>query len=359
MKKVSVIILNWNGSRKNLLQHYLPSVIENTAAELSDIIVADNGSDDDSIQLIERDFPTVKIIDLHENLGFAEGYNQAIAQVDTPYVLLLNDDVRVTPHWLEPLVNFLESNPQTVGVQPKILSDRDPSRFEYAGAAGGFLDRNFFPYCRGRIFDFCETDQGQYDNPVPVMWATGACLLLRRNEYIIAGGLDKHFFAHMEEIDLCWRLRNMGYTLACIGHSMVYHLGGGSLAMGDPKKTLLNFRNSLLMMYKNLPPHKRKWAIFKRKMYDGVAALNYILHGQFNQVQAIWKAHRQYTKMLDEIYKAQSHPDHNYNQNIGYNRNNNFIDNNKFKEHDLNIIIAHYLLGRKTYQDLKQYSHVK
>lgn len=345
MKQVSVIILNWNGANKGLLQHYLPSVVEHTNPELADIIVADNGSVDESVQLLEREFPTVRVIELHENLGFAEGYNQAIAQVETPYVLLLNDDVEVTPGYLEPLVDHLEAHRHTAAVQPKILSDRDRTRFEYAGAAGGFLDQNCFPYCRGRIFDCCEVDEGQYNHTMPVMWVSGACMLVRREQYLRAGGLDKYFFAHMEEIDLCWRLRRMGWRVSCVGHAQVYHLGGGSLAMGNPNKTMLNFRNNLLMMYKNMPRKKRGWAIFKRKMYDGVAALNYLLHGEWKQVQAIWTAHRQFALMREDIYEQQEFMS-------GRTRSGLFGHAHHHSEEDVNIVLAHYLFKRKKFSDL-------
>lgn len=305
MKKTAVIILNWNGVEHGLLRKYLPSVIAHTNPEAGDVIVADNGSTDDSLKVLAEEFPEVKVIALPQNYGFAEGYNQAIAQVDHPYVLLLNDDVAVSPHWLEPLVEHLDQHPETLALQPKLLSDRDQEMFEYAGAAGGFLDKLGYPYCRGRIFQSVESDHGQYDQPCTIDWATGACLLVRREAYLKAGGLDKHFFAHMEEIDLCWRLRRMGGIIRCIPTSEVFHLGGASLGPENPKKTKLNFRNSLLMLYKNLPAESRGKVIFRRKLLDGVAALNYIAHLQFGHAMAIWTAHREASQMIREIYSQQ------------------------------------------------------
>lgn len=306
MKKVAVIILNWNGIEHGLLRKYLPSVLKYTNPELGEVIVADNGSTDDSLKVLAEEFPQVRVIVLPENYGFAEGYNQAIAQVSHPYVLLLNDDVATSPNWLEPLVGHMEQHPETLAVQPKLLSDRDRKQFEYAGACGGYLDRLGYPYCRGRIFQSVEEDLGQYDTPRTIDWATGACLLVCREAYIHAGGLDKHFFAHMEEIDLCWRLRRMGGNLYCIPSSKVYHLGGASLGPENPRKTKLNFRNSLLMLYKNLPADTRDSIMFRRKLLDGVAALNFLAHGQFGHIKAIWDAHREASKMIKDIYSLQN-----------------------------------------------------
>ena len=302
MKKVSVIILNWNGSR--LLREYLPSVVQYTDSTIADIVVADNGSTDDSLSILKQDFPSVRIIAFPQNHGFAKGYNLAIEQLNTPYCILLNDDVRVTENWLNPMIDYMESHPTVGALQPKLLSDRNRNSFEYAGAAGGFLDRFGYPFCRGRIFDTLETDNGQYNNEAKIMWATGACLMVRTELYRQTGGLDDHFFAHMEEIDLCWRIRNLGYDIMCITDSYVYHFGGASLAMGNPMKTKLNFRNSLLMLYKNLPQEKRNMTISIRLILDGVAALNFLLHGQIKHVKAIWDAHREAFKMIDNIYKG-------------------------------------------------------
>lgn len=343
MKQVSVIILNWNGAR--LLRQYLPSVIEHTDTNLADIVVADNGSTDDSLQVLSEEFPSVRIIPFAENLGFAEGYNQAITRCETPLVLLLNDDVAVTQGWLEPMVNYLNSHEEVVAVQPKLKSDRNRSQFEYAGAAGGYLDRHGYPFCRGRIFDTTEEDQGQYDDERPIMWATGACLLVRRKEYLKAGGLDKHFFAHMEEIDLCWRLRRMGWQLACVPSSVVYHYGGGSLAMGSPRKTMLNFRNSLLMLHKNLPTERRHSVIRQRKFLDYVAMLNFLLHGELQQVKAIHQAHREAKKMIRTIYNSESP---NQIQSML------FAESPLFPEERISILLSYYIYRNKKYSQLKK-----
>lgn len=312
--KVSVIILNWNGSMKGLIHEYLPSVIRYTPADIAEVVVADNGSSDDSLKLIANDYRTVRLIPLGHNYGFAEGYNRAIAQCeDSKYVVLLNDDARVTEGWLERLVTYMETHRECAAIAPKLLKDSPKAKtsnptFEYAGACGGYLDRFGYPYCRGRIFDTVEEDQGQYDLPEgeawDCQWATGACLMVRREQYVAAGGLDARFFAHMEEIDLCWRLRRLGYKIACLPSSVVYHKGGASLAQGNPLKTKLNFRNSLVMLWKNLPLEQRDSIIRTRMILDGVAAINFMLHGQFAQLNAIWQAHREYRKMIRE-YSAQ------------------------------------------------------
>lgn len=340
MKYISVIILNWNGSR--LLREYLPSVVQYSNPDIADVIVADNGSTDDSIKILKEEFPSVRIIPFNDNHGFAKGYNLAIEQINTPYCILLNDDVRVTPHWLEPMLSYMEGHPETGALQPKLLSDRDKTMFEYAGAAGGYLDRFGYPFCRGRIFDCVEKDEGQYDSVTKIMWATGACLMTRTDLYRKAGGLDDNFFAHMEEIDLCWRIRNLGYDIVCIPDSKVYHYGGASLAMGNPRKTKLNFRNSLLMLYKNLPLEKRNSIIFSRMLLDGVAALNFLLHGQFAHVKAIWTAHQEYRKMIKEIYQDK--------QKV--HENESHTPNSIFREEQFSILSKYYIKRIKKYSEL-------
>lgn len=337
MSKVSVIILNWNGISHGLLRQYLPDVVQHTPTELARVIVADNGSTDTSLQVLSTEFPDVSVIALPENYGFAEGYNRAIQGIDTPYVLLLNDDVAVTPHWLDPLVAYMDSHPEVAAVQPKLLSDRNHSMFEYAGACGGYLDRFGYPYCRGRIFTTLESDHGQYDTPMEVMWATGAALMVRTGLYRKAGGLDPHFFAHMEEIDLCWRLRSMGYKLACVPQSVVFHLGGASLDAGNPRKTLLNFRNSLLMLHKNLPADARRKVILCRKLLDGIAALNFIAHLQISHARAIWKAHREADAMIREFYSDSSA---------------SFSHDAPAPLPPVSILWQYYIRGRKTFSSL-------
>lgn len=327
-RKIAVVILNWNGEKHKLLRHYLPSVVSFTPDNVADVVVADNGSDDDSLAILKEFFPSVRALPLSSNLGFAEGYNRAIGMLNKEgydYVVLLNDDVRVTEGWLLPMIAYMEQHRDCAALQPKLLKDWSfdekygvwnqlrsaaelPETFEYAGACGGYLDNMYYPFCRGRIFDTVEEDHGQYDLPAGeaynVMWATGACLMVRTDLYIQAGGLDARFFAHMEEIDLCWRLRRMGYTIACVPQSKVYHKGGASLPQGNPKKTKLNFRNSLVMMWKNLPTEQCSRKMFLRKVLDGVAGLNFLLHGQFANCWAIVKAHNEASSMIKKQYKA-------------------------------------------------------
>lgn len=296
-KDISVVILNWNGSA--MLQRFLPSVIR--YSEEAEIIVADNGSTDHSIDLLQEKFPSVRILPFRENYGFAEGYNRAIQQIETPYVLLLNDDVEVTPHWLKPLLTFMNHHPEVAACQPKILSETNREVFEYAGACGGFIDHLGYPYCRGRIFNHVEKDRGQYDQVCPIFWATGAALLVRTDVYRKEGGLDKRFFAHMEEIDFCWRLRSRNYGIYCIPQSTVYHVGGGTLPKSHPRKTFLNFRNNLLMLYKNLPEERLNFTLRIRYLLDLIAALKMLLSGQAKESMAIVKALRTFFKIRHDF----------------------------------------------------------
>lgn len=298
MKPVAVIILNWNGEK--LLREFLPSVVANTDTSIADVIVADNGSTDGSRELLHKDFPQVKLLEFDENLGFAGGYNRALRETGYRYTLLLNSDVETPAGWLTPLHNFMEAHPDAAACQPKILSYKQKEKFEYAGAAGGFIDRNGYPYCRGRIFDTVEDDNGQYDIPVEVFWATGAALMVRTDLYEKAGGLDERFFAHMEEIDLCWRLLLMGHTLWCVPASHVYHLGGGSLPAANPRKTYLNFRNNLLLLHKNLPAADLRGALLRRRLLDTVAWAKFILTLDLPNASAILRAHRDFRRMRRE-----------------------------------------------------------
>lgn len=252
MNKVSVVILNWNGAE--MLRRFLPSVLAGSAGEGIEVCVADNGSSDDSCRMLEQEFPAVRLIRLDRNYGFADGYNKAFEQVDAEYAVLLNSDVEVSPGWLTPMVEYMDLHPDVAACQPKLLDWKQKDRFEYAGAAGGFIDRYGYPFCRGRIFEVVEKDEGQYDAPISVFWATGAALFVRLDKYREVGGLDGRFFAHMEEIDLCWRLRSRGYKLFCLPESKVWHVGGATLKKENPRKTFLNFRNNLLMLYKTFLP---------------------------------------------------------------------------------------------------------
>ena len=295
MNKVAVIILNWNGEK--LLREYLPSVIETTDSSIADVIVADNGSTDSSVELLRKEFPQVKLLEFSENYGFAEGYNRAIKATNYPYTVLLNSDVATTEGWINVLYDYMEANPNVGACQPKIRAYTNKTHFEYAGAAGGFIDRNGYPYCRGRIFDTVEEDKGQYDEVVSIFWATGAALMVRSQLYIDAGGLDKDFFAHMEEIDLCWRILLTGSEIMAVPQSVVYHLGGGSLPASNPRKTYLNFRNNLLMLHKNLPDETRGKTLFIRRLLDTVAWAKYMATFDFKNANAILKAHNDFKKM--------------------------------------------------------------
>ncbi|ALJ00313.1 glycosyltransferase family 2 protein [Rufibacter tibetensis] len=286
--KVAVVILNWNGRR--WLEQFLPSVLQNSPE--AEIVVADNASQDDSVSFLRAQYPQVRLIQLPENLGFCEGYNQALRQVEATYYVLLNSDVEVTPNWLVPMLDLLEKNPPIAACQPKIKSFHQRTHFEHAGAAGGFLDAHGYPFCRGRLFDTVEEDRGQYDDTRPVFWATGACLLIRAEAYWKASGFEKRFFAHMEEIDLCWRLQNLGYHIYYQGHSTVYHVGGGTLPKSNPRKTFLNFRNGAALLYKNLADAEVDKILYTRLVLDGVAATQYFLKGEWKEVKAIYKAHR-------------------------------------------------------------------
>ena len=269
MAKVAIVILNWNGQK--MLAKYLPNVIEYSRQD-AEIWVADNSSSDGSMHLLETQFPQVKTIVLEQNFGFAEGYNRALKQIDATYYVLLNSDVEVSHHWLTPLIEFMDSHQQVAACQPKLLAEYDKDSFEYAGACGGFLDKYGYPFCRGRIFDTVERDNGQYDYQQEILWATGACMMIRSKDYWIAGGLDGRFFAHNEEIDLCWRLRLMGRKIYCIPESEVYHVGGGTLPKSNPMKTYLNFRNNLTMLYKNLSDTELTHVMRMRRLLDYLAA---------------------------------------------------------------------------------------
>lgn len=290
MDKVAVVILNWNGCE--MLRSFLPSVVRCSDTEGAEIYVADNGSTDASVEMLRQEFPSVHLIILDKNRGFAEGYNLALQQVSAEYVVLLNSDVEVTGHWLAPLVDYMDAHPEVAACQPKIRSWRYKERFEYAGAAGGFIDRYGYPFCRGRIMGVVEEDNGQYDTVVPVFWATGAALFIRLKDYQDAGGLDGRFFAHMEEIDLCWRLRARGRMLVCVPQSTVYHVGGATLKKENPHKTFLNFRNNLVMLYKNLPEEELGYVMRVRAVLDCVAALSFLLKGQFANMWAVLRARR-------------------------------------------------------------------
>ena len=293
--KTAVVILNWNGAE--MLRRFLPSVIEHSQGEGVAVYVADNASTDESCQVVEDEFPSVRLIRLDRNYGFADGYNKALEQVEAEYAVLLNSDVEVGKNWLALMSDYMDAHPKVAACQPKILSWREKTRFEYAGAAGGFIDKYGYPFCRGRIFDWVEEDRGQYDGIMPVFWATGAALMIRLAVYREVGGLDGRFFAHMEEIDLCWRLHSRGYQIVCLPSSEVYHVGGATLKKENPHKTFLNFRNNLLMLYKNLPQRELKPVMRVRKVLDDLAACFFMLKGDMANFRAVLRARREYAKM--------------------------------------------------------------
>lgn len=272
--KIAVVILNWNG--RKMLERYLSNVLTYSQEDAT-VVVADNASTDDSVEWLRQHHPDVPLIVLEKNWGFADGYNQALAHIEAEYYVLLNSDVEVTHHWLTPLVEFMDSHADVAACQPKLLAVHDHDSFEYAGACGGFIDRYGYPFCRGRIFDTVEQDNGQYDTAAEVLWATGACLMVRSNDYWEVGGLDGRFFAHNEEIDLCWRLRQRGRKVYCLPDSQVYHVGGGTLPKSNPHKTYLNFRNNLTMLYKNLPDNEWHKVSRMRLVLDYVAGLKMLL----------------------------------------------------------------------------------
>ena len=295
MDKIAVVILNWNGCET--LRTFLPSVVRYSGEDGAVVYVADNGSGDSSVRMLREEFPSVRVILLERNYGFADGYNHALRRLEAEYVVLLNSDVEVTEHWLRPLTDYMDAHPEVAGCQPKLRSWREKTRFEYAGAAGGYIDHYGYPFCRGRLMGIVEQDKGQYDTVVPVFWATGAALFIRLKDYWEAGGLDGRFFAHMEEIDLCWRLRSRGRMLVCVPQSVVYHVGGATLKQESPHKTFLNFRNNLLMLYKNLPEKELTGVMRVRTILDYVASLSFLVKGQWANAVSVWKARREFKRM--------------------------------------------------------------
>ncbi|WP_346861424.1 glycosyltransferase family 2 protein [uncultured Draconibacterium sp.] len=295
-KKVAIVILNWNGIK--LFPDFLPSIIEHSQGENIEIIIADNGSTDNSLNYLKTNFPSVTLMDLETNYGFAKGYNVALDKIDAEYFVLVNSDVKVEKGWIEPCIKHFEKDDKIAAVQPKVLSFNQPEYFEYAGAAGGFIDKYGYPFCRGRILDQVEKDEKQYETSSEIFWATGACMFVRAEVFKNSGGLDADFWAHMEEIDLCWRLKNQGYKIVYEPQSVIYHLGGGSLEYGNPRKVFLNFRNNLYMLYKNLPKQKFTRTLLSRMILDGVAAFKFLAGMEFKAFGAVLKAHRDFYKNL-------------------------------------------------------------
>ncbi len=300
-KTVAIVILNWNGEK--LFDTFLPSVIKNSQITGVEIYVADNGSTDNSITSLIDNYPQIKLIVLQQNYGFAEGYNRALKYIDADYYVLLNSDVEVTPQWLEPCISLLESDEHTAVVQPKILSYAKPHQFEYAGAAGGYIDKFGYPFCRGRILNRTEPDIGQYNSISSIFWASGACMFIKAGIYNRAEGFDGSFWAHMEEIDLCWRLKNQGYKILYQPASTVFHLGGGTLPYSSPQKIYLNFRNNLFMLYKNLHKDQFHRILLSRIILDQVAAVKFLTGFYFSGFNAVTKAHISFLANLPALFK--------------------------------------------------------
>ena len=310
--KIAVVILNWNGVA--LLKQFLPSVI--AFSPEATIYVADNASTDASVAFIKENFPTVQIVENKGNFGYAKGYNDALQHIEADVYALVNSDIEVTENWLKPIIKTFENQSNTAVIQPKILDFKNKEYFEYAGAAGGFIDKYGYPYCRGRIFETIEKDNGQYNDEREIFWASGACFFIRSRVYKEMKGFDDDFFAHQEEIDLCWRIINQGYTIKYHSDSVVYHVGGATLNQGNPKKTFLNFRNSLLMLVKNVPLKSLYLILFIRMLLDGIAGLRFISQGKWGHFWSILKAHYHCYRLFSVNYKKRAHQQtQNYFQN--------------------------------------------
>lgn len=296
--KVAVVILNWNG--KKFLEDFLPGVIEHSKDD-AQIFVADNASTDGSVEFLAQRFPSVKIIRNTTNRGYAGGYNDALSQISAQYYVLLNSDIEVTPGWIRPVIELMDAQPDVAACQPKMLSWYERNKFEYAGAGGGFIDKYGYPFCRGRLFQSLEEDHGQYDDTASVFWATGACLFVRSDIFWILGGLDNRFFAHMEEIDFCWRARNNGYDVKYCSSSVVYHVGGGTLPKKSWRKTYLNMRNNAIMLYKNLPDNRIIPVFTTRLLLDGVAAVKFLFDGGVRDFVAVIRAHLSFYRVYPQL----------------------------------------------------------
>lgn len=336
MKKVAVVILNYNG--RKFLEQFLPNVIANCDPTLAEVVVADNASTDDSVAFMRERFPEVRLIENGSNGGFTTGYNLALQQVEAQYYVLLNSDIEVTPNWIDPVIAMMDADPNIAACQPKIRSYYHKEQFEYAGACGGFIDKFGYPFCRGRVFQNLEEDKGQYDMPMEVFWATGACMFVRADLYHQFGGLDDSFFAHMEEIDLCWRLKNAGYKVFCFPQSVVYHIGGGTLPKNSPRKTYLNFRNNLSLLVKNLPRNQVFMVIFCRIFLDWVAAFKFLAEGCFKDFCMVFKAHWDFFKRLKRLREKRKETTHREVSCI----------------YQKNIVFGSMVWGRKKFSELKE-----
>jgi len=306
--KTAIVILNWN--TREHLKTFLPFLIKYSSSDGVRIVVADNASSDDSVSFLKENYPQVNLILLDKNYGFAEGYNRALSQVEAEFYIILNSDIEVTENWISPLIELLEKNPEIAACMPKLRSYFNRDYFEYAGSAGGYIDKYGYPFCKGRVFQTLEKDNGQYDGIHQVFWATGACMVVKAKIFHEMGGFDPYFFAHQEEIDLCWRLQNHGYKIYCTTQSVLYHLGGGTLPKSNPHKTYLNFRNNLVLLYKNLPRKVWYQRLFLRLVLDGIAALKFAVGSQPSEFWAVFRAHMSFYKYLlkNKTTKASNKP---------------------------------------------------
>lgn len=335
MKKTALVILNYNGV--DFLKKFLPVIIEHSSAD-AEIWVADNCSTDGSVELLEEQFRDIKLIRNKTNGGFATGYNLALKQIAADYYILLNSDIEVTANWIKPVIDLMETDDSIGACQPKIRSYYQKDKFEYAGASGGYIDHLGYPFCRGRIFMSLEKDEGQYNDPVEIFWATGACMFLRSDVFHELGGLDDDFFAHMEEIDLCWRMKSVGYKVMVCPSSYVYHVGGGTLPVGSARKTYLNFRNNFVLLYKNLPSNKLYSVLLTRLFLDGLAGMKFLIEGGFSDFVAVIKAHFYFYWNWSHIR----------------NKRRNTIRNKVSKIYEGNIASEHYIRRIKKFTDLKK-----
>lgn len=332
-EKTAVVILNYNG--KGFLQKFLPNVLDKSTD--AQVIVADNGSSDDSVSLMQKEFPEVTLLQQNKNLGFAGGYNRALEQIDTEYYVLLNSDVEVSDNWLIPLLELMDSDKNIAACQPKILSYDEKSRFEYAGASGGFIDKLGYPFCRGRVFETLEEDKKQYDDKHEIFWATGACMMVRASIFHELGGLDADFFAHMEEIDFCWRAKNAGFKIMVEPASSVFHVGGGTLPKSSPQKTYLNFRNNFMLLYKNLPSKRLSKVLLVRLFLDGAAGVKFLLQGQVKDVGAIINAHFYFYSHLNVLKEKRAQ----------------LKQQNVSGIYQKSLVSEYYLKGKKYFSDLE------
>ncbi|MBC8319482.1 MAG: glycosyltransferase family 2 protein [Bacteroidetes bacterium] len=335
MKKTALVILNYNGAK--FLKKFLPVVIEHSSMD-AEIWVADNCSTDGSVELLGEQFKDVNLIQNETNGGFATGYNMALRQIKTDYYILLNSDIEVCENWIKPVIELMESDANIGACQPKIRSYSQKEKFEYAGASGGYIDKYGYPFCRGRIFQSLENDEGQYDENAEVFWATGACMFIRADIFHHLQGFDDDFFAHMEEIDLCWRMKSMGYKVVVCPSSIVYHVGGGTLPVGSARKTYLNFRNNFVLLYKNLPSDKLMSVLIVRMFLDGLAALKFLFQGGFSDFIAVIRAHNYFYRNWKSIKRKRKET----------------VRNAVNKIYEGNIVVEHYLLRKSKYSDLKK-----